>query len=97
VVAAAADYPRAGSRGAEIKGIEEARRQGAIVFHAGTARDGDRLVTAGGRVLDVVGVGESPQAARDAAYRGLEALRFDGMRYRRDIGGSAIPAERRNG
>ncbi len=90
VVAAAADYPRAGSKGLPITGIEAARARGALVFHAGTARDGGRLVTSGGRVLNVVGVGKDLQQALAVAYAGIDAVRFEGMRYRRDIGYRAL-------
>ena len=58
----------------------------AIVFHAGTRREGDRLVTSGGRVLAVTGVGPDPTAARDAAYARLRRISFPGMFFRSDIG-----------
>ncbi len=67
----------------------------ALVFHAGVARDGGgRLVTAGGRVLAVTGLGDDLAAARDAAYARLAAIDFDGMQVRRDIGWRAIGATR---
>lgn len=88
VVGAAADYPAKGSKGAPITGVREAERTGAIVFHAGTALDGENLVTAGGRVLNVVGRGDSLEDAVTRAYTGIEKVHFVGMRYRRDIGRS---------
>jgi len=94
VVAAARDYPRQGSRGERISGVEEALASGALVFHAGTAIENGQLVTAGGRVLDVVGTGDSLSEALDLAYRGLEHIAFDGMRYRRDIGHRALGRSR---
>jgi phosphoribosylamine--glycine ligase len=90
VVATAADYPRAGSKGLPITGIEAARACGALVFHAGTALEAGRLVTSGGRVLNVVGVGGDLRQALAVAYAGVDALHFEGMRYRRDIGHRAL-------
>jgi phosphoribosylamine--glycine ligase len=86
VVLAAAGYPGKPRTGDEITGIEEAERAGAVVFHAGTRDDGGRLVTAGGRVLGVTASGPTLAAAIGAAYRACEAIRFEGMQYRRDIG-----------
>ena len=70
VVVAASEYPARGDRGSEITGCAEAEAH-ALVFHAGTAVHGDRLVTNGGRVLNVTGVGETIGAAREAAYAGV--------------------------
>jgi phosphoribosylamine--glycine ligase len=55
------------------------------VFHAGTALHGDRVVTNGGRILNVTATGESVPSARDRAYELCELISFPGMRYRRDI------------
>ena len=55
------------------------------VTHAGTARTGGEVVTAGGRVLNVTALGDDPGAARDAAYAGAEMIDFDGRQLRRDI------------
>jgi len=85
VVAAAGDYPVRGSSGVVITGIADAEAAGALVFHAGTARRGGDLVTSGGRVLNVVGRGATPAAARTVAYEAIAAIHFEGMRYRRDI------------
>jgi len=85
VVLAARDYPERGDSGSPIEGIEEAEAAGALVFHAGTARHGDRLVTNGGRILNVTARGESIADARDRAYRACELISFAGVRYRRDI------------
>ena len=61
------------------------------MFHAGTARDDDgALVTSGGRVLGVVGSGESLRESRDVAYAGVNEISFDGMQIRRDIAERAI-------
>jgi phosphoribosylamine--glycine ligase len=85
VVVAAGGYPEEGDVGTTIEGIADAEATGALVFHAGTARHGDRIVTNGGRILNVTAVAESVSAARDRAYAACELLSFPGMRYRRDI------------
>jgi len=85
VVLTAADYPTAGDVGAPIDGVLEAEAGGALVFHAGTARRGDRLVTNGGRILNVTGVGDDLGDARAAAYGAVEQISFPGMKYRNDI------------
>ena len=85
VVLAAGGYPAAGDVGTPIEGIEDAEAAGALVFHAGTALQGDRLVTNGGRILNVTATGESVATARDRAYEACELISFPGMRYRRDI------------
>jgi len=85
VVLAAAGYPDAPEPGVEIRGIEEAEASGALVFHAGTAvRDG-RLVSAGGRVLNVTGLGGSVAEARERAYAAVERIDFPGAQFRRDV------------
>jgi phosphoribosylamine--glycine ligase len=85
VVLAAGDYPAAGDVGSPIEGVEEAEAAGALVFHAGTALKGDRLVTNGGRILNVTAVDATVTAARDRAYAACDLISFPGMRYRRDI------------
>jgi phosphoribosylamine---glycine ligase len=85
VVLAARGYPAENDRGSEISGHEEAEAGGALVFHAGTALHGDRLVTNGGRILNVTGVASSVGAARDAAYAAAARIVFDGAWWRRDI------------
>ena len=62
------------------------------MFHAGTAERDGRVVTAGGRVLTVVGRGADYRMAIDRAYEGVACIRFDGMHYRRDIGRTALAA-----
>ena len=87
VVMASGGYPGAYPSGVPIDGLDDAGRvDGVTVFHAGTRRDGDRVVTAGGRVLGVTGVGESVDDARARAYRAVESIRFEGAHFRRDIG-----------
>jgi phosphoribosylamine---glycine ligase len=86
VVLAAGGYPEAGDAGTPIAGIEEAEAAGALVFHAGTALRAGRVVTNGGRVLNVTALGPSLREAREAAYGAVDRISFEGMRYRRDIG-----------
>ena len=93
IVLASAGYPETPRTGACISGIEEAvATSGALVFHAATARQDKQFVTAGGRVLTVVGRGASYRAAIDVAYRAAGHIRFDGMQLRRDIGRKALTA-----
>jgi phosphoribosylamine--glycine ligase len=86
VVLASGDYPERGDRGTPIEGVEEAEATGALVFHAGTAKQGGQLVTNGGRILDVTAVGQDLGAARATAYAAVSRIGFAGMRFRRDIG-----------
>ncbi len=85
IVVAAPDYPGREDHGTTIEGIEAAEELGALVFHAGTARHGARLVTSGGRILNVTGTGDSIAAARELAYAGCAQIAFAGARYRSDI------------
>ncbi len=93
VVMASEGYPGKPTTGDAIVGIEQAARMERVrVLHAGTARSGDRVVTAGGRVLVVTASGDTLQAARDRAYDGVAAITFRGMQYRKDIGARALQA-----
>jgi phosphoribosylamine--glycine ligase len=85
VVLTAGDYPAGGDVGSPIEGIDAAEDSGALVFHAGTALKGDRLVTNGGRILDVTATGTTVAEARERAYAACERISFPGMRYRKDI------------
>ena len=85
IVLASRDYPEKGDAGTPIEGVDAAEAAGALVFHAGTARHGNRLVTNGGRVLNVTALGGSLAEARERAYDAAGRIAFDGMRYRRDI------------
>jgi phosphoribosylamine--glycine ligase len=87
VVLAAGGYPDAPESGRPISGIPEAERlTGVSVYHAGTAARKGQIVSAGGRVLTVVGRGPSYADAIARAYAGVAAISFDGMQFRRDIG-----------
>jgi phosphoribosylamine---glycine ligase len=85
IVLAGAGYPEDSDAGTPIDGIEDAEAMGGLVFHAGTALRGGRVVTNGGRVLGVTGTGATVAEARERAYAACERIHFEGMQYRRDI------------
>ena len=94
VVLASRGYPESSEWGQPIEGIGEAEAlPGVAVYHAGTARRGGQVVTAGGRVLTVVGRGADFAEAISRAYTGVMHVAFDGMQYRRDIGKNALKSE----
>jgi phosphoribosylamine--glycine ligase len=90
VVLAAAGYPDEPRTGDPILGLGEAAALPGKVFHAATRQAGDRIVTAGGRVLCAVGLGDAVAQAQRAAYALVDRIRWDGMQYRRDIGWRAL-------
>ncbi|MEO5820153.1 MAG: phosphoribosylamine--glycine ligase [Vicinamibacteraceae bacterium] len=91
VVLASAGYPDHIHVGQPIAGFDAAAAlEDVLVFHGGTRKDKDRIVTAGGRVVTVVGRGRDFRAAIDRAYAGVEAIQFDGRHVRRDIGRKAL-------
>jgi phosphoribosylamine--glycine ligase len=91
LVLASAGYPESSSSGDVITGLDAAAREGVEITHAGTARDdAGRIVTAGGRVLNVTAVGPDPAAARDRAYAAADLIQFDGRQLRRDIAQRAV-------
>ena len=90
IVLTAPDYPaRSDYSGAPIEGVDDAEATGALVLHAGTALHERRLVTNGGRILNVVGTGATVEAARSAAYDAAARIDFAGMHYRSDIAADA--------
>lgn len=96
VVLASPGYPGPYPKGIPIYGVAEAQAlEGVMVYHAGTALQDDQLVTAGGRVLNVTGIGPRLEAALERAYAGVARIRFEGMQYRRDIGHRALARARR--
>jgi phosphoribosylamine---glycine ligase len=90
VVLAAAGYPDDPRTGDEIAGLDAAAKLPGKVFHAATRADGGAIVTAGGRVLCAVGLGNGIAAAQKAAYALVDRIRWDGLQCRRDIGWRAL-------
>jgi len=87
VVMASGGYPGAYTKGHGINGLISAQEMDNVVlFHAGTAAKDGKVVTNGGRVLGVTGMGETLAAAIETAYKGVSVISFDGARYRSDIG-----------
>jgi phosphoribosylamine--glycine ligase len=93
VVLAAAGYPDSVRKGDIIRGLEAAQRLPGKVFHAGTSRMDDAVVTNGGRVLCAVGLGETVRVAQRQAYDLVDAIDWPGLQCRRDIGHRAIARE----
>jgi len=94
VVLAAGGYPANYGKGMTIRGLAEADGIDQKVFHAGTAINGDAIVTSGGRVLCVVGLGESVAAAAASAYESVDKIHWQDVYFRRDIGHRAIAREK---
>jgi len=93
VVAAAPGYPEKAETGSPIRGLDAVDEgEDLRIFHAGTVRRGEEIVTAGGRVLGVTALAPSVEAARARAYAALEKIGFEGMQFRRDIGEKALRA-----
>jgi phosphoribosylamine---glycine ligase len=90
VVLAASGYPDSPQAGTPIAGIGEAEATGAIVFHAGTALRDGRVVSAGGRVLNVTATGSTVAQARERAYAAVERIDFPGAEFRSDVGAKAV-------
>jgi phosphoribosylamine--glycine ligase len=94
VVMAAGGYPENYRSGDEIAGLDAAARLPGKVFHAGTRREGGKIVTAGGRVLCAVGLGTRVEDAQREAYGLVDAIHWNLVQYRRDIGYRAVARER---
>lgn len=92
VIMASGGYPKSYPKGIEINGLTDGQLDGVTVYHAGTKRDGDKLVTSGGRVLGVTALGASIEDALAKSYTGVEKIKFDGAHYRKDIGQKALNA-----
>lgn len=90
VIAASEGYPGPYPKGLPITGLEAAKAQGALIFHAGTSLKDGSIVTNGGRVLGIVGRGRDIAEARVRAYEAVSAIHFDGMHCRTDIAAKAL-------
>ena len=90
VVMASSGYPGSYAKGHPIAGLDTADNSSMKVFHAGTAMKDDKVVTAGGRVLCVTALGDSPTAARERAYGAVSDISFEGAFCRSDIGYRAL-------
>ena len=90
VVMASGGYPKAYRKNLPIDGLDAAKNMGALIFHAGTAEVGGRIVTSGGRVLGVTALDKNIRAAIDRAYSFVDAIHFDGAHFRRDIAARAL-------
>jgi phosphoribosylamine--glycine ligase len=88
IVLASGGYPGAFETGKEITGLDSVRD--AVAFHAGTRKEGDRIVTAGGRVLGITALGENLRQSIARAYAAVRGMHFEGMRYRKDIGAKGL-------
>jgi phosphoribosylamine--glycine ligase len=86
VVLASGGYPESYETGFEISGLEEINDPSVTIFHAGTRIENGKIVTAGGRVLNVTATAESFKEAREKAYAAVSQIRFKNMHYRKDIG-----------
>lgn len=85
VVLASEGYPATHSSGEEIVGLEEAKKTGCLVFHAGSMKKNGRYFVNGGRVLNVAAVAPTLKEAQDKAYEGVSKISWRGMQYRHDI------------
>jgi phosphoribosylamine--glycine ligase len=91
IVMASGGYPGSYEKGRKITGLDNAARlKDVMVFHSGTAMKNGAVVTDGGRVLGVTGLGASVAVAIDNAYKGAREISFEGAHYRRDIGARAL-------
>ena len=93
VVMAAGGYPGSYAKGKTISGLDDADSDAAKVFHAGTSEDDGNIVTSGGRVLCVVGLGDNVRSAAGQAYDAVGKISWDDAYFRRDIGHRAIVRE----
>jgi phosphoribosylamine--glycine ligase len=98
VVMASGGYPGSYAKGKVIRGLDDAARlPNTKVFHAGTAKAGDQIVTSGGRVLGVTAWAKDLKSAQAAAYAAVEKIHFDGAHFRRDIAVKALGLRSREG
>ena len=93
VVLAAGGYPESYAKGSPIVGLDNCDTESCKTFHAGTAKNGNDVVTSGGRVLCVTALGDSVTQAQDLAYASVDKISWDKMYYRNDIGYRAVARE----
>lgn len=86
IVLASLGYPGEYRQGLEIKGVEENSNNETVIFHAGTTLEGDKVLTAGGRVMGVTATGMNLKEALDLGYKATEKVSFEGKVFRKDIG-----------
>jgi phosphoribosylamine--glycine ligase len=91
VILASAGYPDKYETGKEIKGLDELKKlSDIIVFHAGTKKVNNKILTDGGRVLGITAIGKEFETAIKNVYSAVELVKFEGMHYRKDIGKKAL-------
>ncbi|MDD5409709.1 MAG: phosphoribosylglycinamide synthetase C domain-containing protein, partial [Candidatus Omnitrophica bacterium] len=91
VVCASGGYPGSYAKDKEIKGLKEAEKlKDIVVFHSGTKKVGSKILTSGGRVLGVTGLGSTIEDAISKTYKAVNKISFEGMHFRRDIGSKAL-------
>lgn len=90
IVLASGGYPQSYKKGFEIDGISKAKSLDTLIFHAGTSKVDNKIVTSGGRVLGVVAKADNIKAAVDKAYKGVEVIKFENMHFRKDIAYRAL-------
>lgn len=93
VIMASGGYPKSYPKGIEITGLAEGQLEGVTVYHAGTAIDGGKLVTSGGRVLGVTALGNTLEEALEKSYAAVDKIKFENAHYRKDIGQKALNAK----
>ncbi len=94
VIMASGGYPKSYPKGIEITGLTDGQLDGVTVYHAGTKLDGDKLVTAGGRVLGVTALGDTLESALAKSYDAVDKIKFEGAHFRHDIGKRALEANK---
>ncbi len=91
VICASSGYPGNYAKDKEINGLDQAAKlEDVVVFHAGTKKAGNKILTSGGRVLGVTGLGATIKEAIDKTYAAVNKINFEGMHFRRDIGNRAL-------
>jgi phosphoribosylamine--glycine ligase len=94
VVLASGGYPGSYEKGKEVQGLSSLKESNDIVvFHAGTRVEGNKVLTNGGRVLGVTGIGSTLQDAIDKTYSAIENISFESMHFRKDIGKKGLERE----